>query len=296
MRAWLSLIESVLLADGLGRGCAMEGDQVRGGIVDTREAMGEACVGTECGEAGCFLVLENPDEPFDIKFQINERASERPSREQMELYNECERACSVIKSLDRTDEAIKRKYFVKLLSLSRAGLVGRASNPELAHDSLDRLKEEIVLIEGRRIKNGYMKRLGAYVLAGLAVFAVVWLMATYCAGCNEAAAFALLGIGAMLGAWVSFGARKFEIRFEELSAVEKDMMEPLVRLVFIYASTALMTLFIISGMIEIKVGSLDTANMASDPKAPLVVGAVCGLVESRIGVRVYHHANSVVGD
>lgn len=274
----------------------MEENQGKDGIEDVKEPVDDDDGRGECEKAGYFLVTENPSEPFDINFQINEKADERPTREQMELYSKSERACSVIKSLDQTDESIKWKYFSKLVSLSQAGLVGKASNPVLALDSLERLKEEIVLIEGRRIKNGYMKRLGAYALAGVVIFVVFYLVTMYCVGSSEAAAFALLGIGTMVGTWVSFGARKFEISFEELSAVEKDMMEPLVRLVFIYASTVIAMLFILSGMMEIKIGSLDTANMASDSKVPLAVGAICGLVESRIGVKVFNQANSMVGD
>lgn len=274
----------------------MEENQRKDDIGDAKETVKDAVCEIECEEAGYFLVVVNPDEPYDIKFQINEKAKERPTREQMELYSKSERACSVIKSLHQTDEPIKQKYFAKLVSLSQAGLVGKVSNPVLALESLDRLKEEIVLIEGRRIKNGYMKRLGAYALAGVVIFVLFYRATTYCIGNSEASAFALLGIGTMVGTWVSFGARKFEISFEELSAVEKDMMEPLVRLVFIYASTVIVMLFILSGMMEIKIGSLDTANMASDSKVPLAVGAICGLVESRIGVKVFNQANSVVGD
>lgn len=40
-------------------------------------------------------------------------------------------------------------------------------------------------------------------------------------------------IGALTGTWVSFGARKFEIEFEDLASLEKDKMTPVIRLIYI---------------------------------------------------------------
>ena len=48
--------------------------------------------------------------------------------------------------------------------------------------------------------------------------------------------FCMMGytwLGAMVGAWVSYGARKFQLEFEDMSLIEKDMVEPIIRLIYI---------------------------------------------------------------
>lgn len=245
---------------------------------------------------GCFTVQQNPDDEFDIKVGVIPNSEVKPTKEQIKLYNEQEAACSIIKSLDNTDTAIKKKYFSKLLTLTQAGLVGISPETELALDSLERLKEEIVIVEGKTIKNRYMARLGLYAGIGIVVFAILCAVFTYCCACQTLRAISFLGIGTMIGTWVSFGARKFEMKFEELSVIEKDMMEPVIRLVFIFLSAVIFLFFMITGIIEIKVGSLDTKEILNDYRVPLIIGVVCGLVESKIGIKVHKKATTIIGE
>ena len=245
---------------------------------------------------GCFTVQQNPDDEFDIKVGIIPNSEIKPTKEQTKLYNEQEAACSIIKSLDNTDTAIKRKYFGKLLTLTQAGLVGKAPETELALDSLERLKDEVVIVEGKRIKNRYMARLGLYAGIGMLFFSILCAVFSCWFICQTLRAISFLGIGTMIGIWVSFGARKFEMKFEELSVIEKDMMEPIIRLVFIFLSAVIFLFFMIAGIIEIKVGLLDTKEVLSDYRVPLIIGMICGLVESKIGIRVHKQATSIIGD
>lgn len=103
---------------------------------------------------GYFVVSENKDELFDIKCELHpEHAKESIPTEQETLYTEIESTNNIIKSLHNTKDEIKSKYFNKLLSLSQAGLVGETAQPNLASKSLIKLKDEMVLVEGQRIKN-----------------------------------------------------------------------------------------------------------------------------------------------
>ena len=71
--------------------------------------------------------------------------------------------------LENTDKQTKKKYFDKLLSLSQVGLVANPAQTETAEFALMKLKDEIVLVEGKRIKNHYMKYLGMQTLHGIAL-------------------------------------------------------------------------------------------------------------------------------
>lgn len=245
---------------------------------------------------GHFLVCENPNEEFDISFQVNETLTDDIPEEQQELYLKAESTCIIIKSLEKTDNIIKKKYFDKLLSLSQVGLVPDPAQTKASNLALEKLREEIVLVEGRRIKNSYMKTLGinAVILATLvSIVAGVAYLFTQLPWIGSVWAVA---IGSLAGTWVSFGARKFEICFEDLASLESDKMNPWIRLVYICVASLIFMLFMNTGLIEVKIGDIDTASALVNMKSALVIGLMCGLVESKIGVNVYQKAVGLIGD
>lgn len=183
---------------------------------------------------GFFLVRSNPEEKFDIKCELHsEFAKEDIPEKQQELYVEVESTNNVIKSLHNTKDETKSKYFNKLLSLSQAGLVGETAQPELALKSLTKLRDEMVLVEGQRIKNEYMKSLGEKAVTLGALVFLAYLGTLTFEKLQPFSMYFLAAIGAFTGTWISFGARKFSITFEQLSLLEEDMMNPWIRLVYI---------------------------------------------------------------
>lgn len=127
----------------------------------------------------------------------------------------------------------KKKYFDKLLSLSQVGLVANPAQTETAEFALMKLKDEIVLVEGKRIKNHYMKYLGIDALIIGAIASIVLGICFYFTRWIGCISVLCIIIGALTGTWVSFGARKFEIEFEDLASLEKDKMTPVIRLIYI---------------------------------------------------------------
>ena len=103
-------------------------------------------------------------------------------------------------------------------------------------------------------------------------------------------------IGALTGTWVSFGARKFEIEFEDLASLEKDKMTPVIRLIYIAVASLIFALLMSVGLIDVKIGNVDISKAFTDIKPALVIGVLCGLVESKIGIQVYNKAVSLLVD
>ena len=246
---------------------------------------------------GYFVVDENKDESFDIKCELHpEHAKDIIPPDQEALYLEVESTNNVIKSLHNTKDEIKTKYFNKLLSLTQAGLVGETAQPNLASKSLTKLKDEMVLVEGQRIKNEYMKNLGikALILSGIGL--VLYFVFNCWEIAYPFAMYCLAFVGALLGTWISFGARKFNITFEQLSLLEEDMMSPWIRLLYIGFCSIVFMLFLNTQLISIGIGGISTTTITDSYDIQLSVGVLCGLIESKIGINIYKKAVNILSN
>lgn len=244
---------------------------------------------------GYFVVYENEDEQFDIKCDLRPDVEDNVPEEQSLLYSEVESTCNVLKALDKTSDETKRKYFKKLLNLAQVGLVPEhGAQPEMAMIALEKLKAEMLHIEGKRIKNQYMKRLGITAMILSILFGCA-MGIVFCFLRNNV--FCMMGytwLGAMVGAWVSYGARKFQLEFEDMSLIEKDMLEPIIRLIYIGICSLIFELFLSCGFVTITVGNITTESIINHEEIQILMGIICGLVESKMGIDIYKKANSVI--
>lgn len=247
---------------------------------------------------GYFLVSSNTEnEKFDIKCEIHpDYAKEVIPKEQQGLYVEVESANNIIKSLINTKDDVKQKYFEKLLSLAQVGLVGETAQTELALKSLEKLKEEMLLIEGQRIKNYYMKKLGigALIIGGIPTCIYLAIIRLF-SWMNIFNMYIMVWIGSMIGTWISFGARKFTISFEQLSILEEDMMSRYIRLIYVAICSIVFLLFLNSHIINIDIGKVSTSNINDSWQLQIIIGIICGLVESKLGINIYKKATTIIG-
>lgn len=52
----------------------------------------------------------------------------------------------------------------------------------------------------------------------------------------------------------------------------------------------MVVLLLCVGLFEMKLGNLNTSEALSDAKSAFLIGLMCGLVESKIAVKVYNRA------
>jgi hypothetical protein len=177
-----------------------------------------------------FITIITPPPPDQVKFRADIGTTLMTLRAIFSDKNEGTRP--------KTMTATQRRYAAyqdKLLGIAQIGLQTPA-DPNSARQYLEELRADILLREGPRVKNNYMKKLGVAAAALAAVSAVVYLVLRN----NPQASHLLhayrnlfvLLTGTMIGTWLSFGLRRPKIEFKDLSALEEDMMEPAVRLIF----------------------------------------------------------------
>lgn len=246
---------------------------------------------------GYFIVYENTaNEDFDVKFELHpDLAKNEVPDEQQVLYIEVEKANNVIRSLNNSDYIVKKKYFDKLLSLAQAGLVGETAQPNLALKSLHELKDEVLSVEGQRIKNSHMAKLGQKVCFISFIVILFYLSVGKLFDRNVLRMYCVTLVGAMVGAWVSFGMRKFSISFEQLSVLEEDMMNGYIRLFYVGICSIIFLLFLNSGIINVDIGGISTENIRDNIELQAIVGIICGLVESKLGINIYKKSMQIVG-
>lgn len=104
----------------------------------------------------------------------------------------------------------------------------------------------------------------------------------------------VIWFGAMVGTWVSFAARNKAIDFEQLSILETDRLEPTIRLIYIGICAIIFSLFLSSGIVALEVGGLSTANIANSISTQLVLGLLCGLTESKIGIYIHERTAAML--
>jgi hypothetical protein len=253
-----------------------------------------------------FFVVSATEDKRDILFQTKSPATSDPSEEQTTLVNEIERTLRVLRQLFDGRDADFGRYFDPLLSLAQGGLVGDNAQPAIARRALVELKTEVLEREAGRVKNRHMVRLGrAAALLGIPSL-LVGLAARVASTFPEVASkhgvitgdaagnCAFLIAGCAAGVWVSFGARKAQLVFEDLSVPEHDHLYPATRLAFTALLTAALGLLFHSGAAEVKIGTVSSSRVFVDPIAALLIGFLAGFSEQVLSKTIATHASRLI--
>lgn len=243
---------------------------------------------------GCFKVEINPEDSWDIKCELLEDINGQDiPEEQLLILQNIEVTSNYISTLKNTKYEIKKKYFEELLSLAKIGLSGDNPRPSLSLEMINTLKEKICHNEGSRIKNKYMINLGIYVICGIFALIIARTILSYNNFINIEA-YINVSIGSLIGAWISFGARKLNLTFEELSLVEEDGLKPWMRLIYVCICSNVVLLFVNTNLIDIYIGTFKLSDVNNSVDLQILLGVICGLVEYKVGTGLFNKANSVL--
>lgn len=246
-------------------------------------------------ESGYFIVCRNKDEDYDIDFSLKPGTlMENVPKIQSDLYSEIEHTVNVIRTLTYTSSFKKEKYFNKILSLARAGLVGDEANPYISMSALDKLKDEVLRSEGERIKARYMLKLGIFTLIYIAMITLIYIILELVFNIDHLAIYFYVSVSALIGTWFSFGVRKKVIEFNDLSIMETDMMLPSIRLIFVWIASIVFLLFVQTELVTLSIGNISSDSIQESVCLQLVFGFCCGLIESNLGNVIYKNAKRFI--
>lgn len=246
---------------------------------------------------GCFKV-----ELEEREIACTPKVSQREiSKEQEELYIMVEDTMSIINSSTLINDKSKIYYIDKLYDIALAGLSIDAIEvyPELAFKALLKLKEEILLRESSNVKNRYMEKLGKNVVIQtlfLLLFILFFNNFQHIDKdiANNLSSYGYVYIGTIVGAWISFGARKPNLSFEELSIIESDGLSPGIRLIYVGLCSIIIFLFLKTEIVVISINNISTSYITQSIEMELALGASIGLIEYKISEKLFKKANLVI--
>ncbi len=177
----------------------------------------------------------------------------------------------------------------------------------LGEMALKTFQNDVLMREAGRVKNAYLLKLGLWAAVfGAAFFgAYVLSLAPNVNKAIEDKTFFLMLLGSMLGTWLSFSVRKPTLSFDDLAGVEKDLLEPQVRLLFVAGLTVVVALILATGMVVVSVGGFKTTFLVSQAVGgdfnagiaamrALLIGCFCGIGEQLLPGVVGRRATAFV--
>jgi hypothetical protein len=192
-----------------------------------------------------------------------------------------------------------QEYQTKVLGIAQVGLQTPA-DPDSARQSLESLQADVLYREGPRVKNTYLRKLGRAALVIAAVGVVAYLVIRN----NDAFSILMsayrnllpLWVGTMIGAWLSFGIRRPRLAFKDLGALEDDMVDPAIRLVFTgLIATAFYFIFALQ-MVSVKVGGLNSLDVMGHGSSAFLVGMLLGVSEQALPGALTRRASQFVSE
>lgn len=241
-----------------------------------------------------FRVYRDSKNPDDITYEMQADLKDIPD-ELLDLRDEVDKTLTTIRMLFLQNDPEKfEEYFRSLLSLAKVGLAGDSANPGLAARALQTLKHDILAREGGRIKNRYMIDLGKKALLfTLSAIFLAGILEMFAGDLKTLQSFFFLWIGCMAGVWLSFGTRKIELKFEELNILEKDRLNPSIRLIFAGLLTMVIGLLVSTKAVDFVIGEFSAQSFVTNIEVALLLGLVCGLSEKALSTTVAQKASDL---
>lgn len=240
---------------------------------------------------GSYNILFN-EEKNDIIFEIKSDVTEEIPSEQQNLVIDIGNTLATISLLYKSGTLEFKKAFDQLFFIAKTGLETDPAQPALATKALTQFKNEIVDKESGKKKNEYLKQLGLRAAIGGLPLLILGTIINFlscntiicdCIRSDYIANMMILVSGTMIGVWLSFAITRTLIGFDDLAIIEKDRLEPTMRLVFTGALSVIFGFLFVKSFIEIKLGNLSSHDIITDPVSAFVIGAILGLNEKIIG-------------
>jgi hypothetical protein len=189
------------------------------------------------------------------------------------------------------------RYLRKLADIAVLGLEG--PHTTLAKLALNELRSEFTAQQAGRIKNIYVRSLGAAATAAAIPLLLLYAFIAKEVGSGwwyDHRAFLIAAAGAAIGTWLSFSIRRVNLSFSDLGILEEDRLDPSVRIIFVIALTLTACLLFWTGVMNIEIGNLRTnaAEFMQRGSIAMLLGVFFGISERALATAISGRATAFV--
>lgn len=244
--------------------------------------------------AGAF-VIDGTDEDFNLK---PKEVPDPIPDDQRRISHDVYEARNILKLLKeqgafRKDNPSFKEFITRVLQAAETGCTAKHVNTTLAAEALEQIRKDVVRRKGRAITYRYLSVLVKWALAGMAVGAVIILVAKFVV--PELMGYGWVIMGSMAGAWISLAATRREISFEAMQDFVDLSYEPFIRMLFVGALASIVALFLQLKILTMAIGNVDLFTFPENLTVALLLGLIAGIGEKAVSVQVFERTRKLLG-
>jgi|GEM_PF-4328389 len=192
------------------------------------------------------------------------------------------------------------RYLEELTRYAKFALGEPENNSSEEAQGLAVFRRNVIFREGPRVLNKYLIKHGinALILGAPVVIAACFSkfglfgMSTFFKAVEP---YMFVWSGAMVGGWVAFFARKKEIKYETLAAVNEDLISSFNRLLVVGFSALFLVLFIFGNILRVGIPEFAFSTFRNSTQVQIMLGVIGGLLELALPVKLLNIAKQFVG-
>lgn len=211
---------------------------------------------------------------------------------------EARNVLKLLKDDKAIDDMLFKEFIARVTQAGYAGCVADNVDPTLADEALQQIRADIVRRAGTPLVYRYLGALAFWALLGGLLGLVIVYIGIHCPGLNGYGpvlrGYGYVLIGAMIGAWFSVAASRWQIAFDAIPDYPDIHLEPVIRMLFVAVIAAAFALFLHLGIVTVKIGNVDLADFAKSISIALLLGFVAGITQRALSVQLIDRTQKVL--
>jgi len=187
------------------------------------------------------------------------------------------------------------EFLQRVRQAGEAGCVAPYVDTSLASGALEQIRADFVRRVGTPLVYRYLLFLAGWALGG-AVLGLIIVTIGYYRALPAIEGYGWVVVGAMVGAWFSVAASRWQIAFETIPDYLDIYYEPFVRMLFVAIGAGAFALFLNLPVLTIKIGNTDFAGF-TDPNSvgvAILLGLISGIGERALSVQLIERAQKIL--
>lgn len=224
-----------------------------------------------------FHVSRHPNDQYPTDVAFTPINSTPIPKKYLDFKSDIEAFVGTINHLYAREPAKKKDYLEQAYYAASLCFSGTDNDFATSVQTLVEIKSKVITTSWAKIRNKILTNYGlvvAFFAAGL--FAI----SHFTSGALNNLPTVLAGT--CIGSWVSMAIRTRDIQFDDISSSFNEFNSPILRACFVCALSLIITVLLLSGFLEINVGSLSSSTIASDTWVAFAVGILFGFGEKSL--------------